>query len=201
MPGMYHDGDYDLAGFCVGIVEKAKIIDGSKVQPGDALLGLASSGPHSNGYSLIRKILGVSGANLDQPFAGRTLGETLLTPTRIYVKSILKLLEQVEIRAIAHITGGGLTENLPRVLPMNTKAIVDLASWERPVIFQWLQQQGGVAEAEMRRTFNCGVGLVVCVAAGIVEPALALLRESGETAWLLGYIADSKGRPAVEFVP
>ncbi|MFZ4791381.1 MAG: phosphoribosylformylglycinamidine cyclo-ligase [Candidatus Competibacteraceae bacterium] len=201
MPGLYHDGDYDLAGFCVGVVEKAKIIDGSKVRPGDALLGLASSGPHSNGYSLIRKILAVSGAKLNQPFTAQTLGETLLTPTRIYVKAILKLLEQVEIHAIAHITGGGLTENLPRVLPMNTKAIVDLASWERPAIFQWLQQQGGVAEVEMRRTFNCGVGLVVCVAAEVVELALRTLRESGETAWLLGYIADRKGQSVVEFVP
>ncbi len=201
MPGLYQDGDYDLAGFCVGVVEKARMIDGGKVQPGDALLGLASSGPHANGYSLVRKILVVSGVDLDQPFAGQTLGETLLTPTRIYVKSILKLLEQVEIRAIAHITGGGLTENLPRVLPVNTKAVIDLSSWERPAIFQWLQQQGGVAETEMRRTFNCGVGLVVCVAAEVVEKTLALLRESGETAWLLGYIADSRGQPVVEFVP
>lgn len=201
MPGLYQDGDYDLAGFCVGVVEKARMIDGGKVQPGDALLGLASSGPHANGYSLVRKILAVSGVDLDQPFAGQTLGETLLTPTRIYVKSILKLLEQVEIRAIAHITGGGLTENLPRVLPVNTKAVIDLSSWERPAIFQWLQQQGGVAETEMRRTFNCGVGLVVCVAAEVVEKTLALLRESGETAWLLGYIADSRGQPVVEFVP
>ncbi len=201
MPGLYQDGDYDLAGFCVGVVEKARMIDGGKVQPGDALLGLASSGPHANGYSLVRKILAVSGADLDQPFAGQTLGETLLTPTRIYVQSILRLLEQVEIRAIAHITGGGLTENLPRVLPVNTKAVIDLSSWERPAIFQWLQQQGGVAETEMRRTFNCGVGLVVCVAAEVVEKTLALLRESGETAWLLGYIADSRGQPVVEFVP
>ena len=201
MPGLYQGGDYDLAGFCVGVVEKARMIDGGKVQPGDALLGLASSGPHANGYSLVRKILAVSGADLDQPFAGQTLGETLLTPTRIYVKSILGLLEQVEIRAIAHITGGGLTENLPRVLPVNTKAVIDLSSWERPAIFQWLQQQGGVAETEMRRTFNCGVGLVVCVAAEVVEKTLALLRESGETAWLLGYTADSRGQPVVEFVP
>ena len=201
MPGIYQNGDYDLAGFCVGVVEKAKIIDGSKVRPGDALIGVASSGPHSNGYSLIRKILAVSGAKLDQPFAAQTLGETLLTPTRIYVRSILKLLEQVEVRAIAHITGGGLTENLPRVLPVNTRAIVDWASWERPAIFQWLQQQGGVAETEMRRTFNCGVGLVVCIAAKAVELALSTLREAGETAWLLGYIADGKGQPTVEFVP
>ena len=201
MPGLYHDGDYDLAGFCVGVVEKARIIDGSKVRPGDALLGLASSGPHSNGYSLIRKIIAVSGVKLDQPFAAQTLGETLLTPTRIYVKAILKLLEQVEVRAIAHITGGGLTENLPRVLPAKTQAIVNLSSWERPAIFQWLQQQGGVVEAEMRRTFNCGVGLVVCVAEEVAEPALALLREAGETAWRLGHIAAGDEEPVVEFLP
>ena len=200
MPGMYHDGDYDLAGFCVGVVEKARIIDGSKVQPGDVLLGLASSGPHSNGYSLIRKILAVSGAKLDQPFAdGRTIGETLLAPTRIYVKPILKLLEQVEVHAIAHITGGGLTENPPRVLPPNTKAVIAMQSWQRPAVFQWLQQQGGVAEAEMRRTFNCGVGLVVCVAAEDAGQAKAILREAGETVWPLGHIAADEGEPFVEF--
>ena len=199
MPGMYHTGDYDLAGFCVGVVEKSRIIDGSRVQVGDALLGLASSGPHSNGYSLIRKILAVSGAKLDEPFADSTLGETLLTPTRIYVKPVLKLLEQIEIRAIAHITGGGLTENLPRVLPAGSKAVIDPASWQRPAIFQWLQQQGGVAEAEMWRTFNCGVGLVLCVAADVAETALALLRDAGETVWSLGHIAAGSGEPCVEF--
>ncbi|MDZ7621234.1 MAG: phosphoribosylformylglycinamidine cyclo-ligase [Candidatus Competibacteraceae bacterium] len=199
MPGMYGAGDYDLAGFCVGVVEKARIIDGSRVAPGDVLLALASSGPHSNGYSLIRKILAVSGARLDQPFADRTLGEMLLTPTRIYVKPILHLLEQCEVRAIAHITGGGLTENLPRVLPPNTKAVIDAARWPRPAIFQWLQQQGGVSDAEMWRTFNCGVGLVVCVAAEDAEPAQALLRAAGETVWTLGEIAAHDGEPVVEF--
>ncbi len=159
MPGMYQDGDYDLAGFCVGVVEKAKIIDGSRIQPGDALLALASSGPHSNGYSLIRKILAVNDAKLDQPLAdGRPLGEALLAPTRIYVKPVLKLLEALEVKAIAHITGGGLTENLPRVLPTGVKAIINPHSWQRPAIFHWLQQQGGVIETEMWRTFNCGVG-------------------------------------------
>ncbi|MDG4595624.1 MAG: phosphoribosylformylglycinamidine cyclo-ligase [Candidatus Contendobacter sp.] len=201
MPGMYREGDYDLAGFCVGVVEKARVIDGSKVQPGDALLGLASSGPHSNGYSLIRKILAVSRATLEQPFADSTLGTALLAPTRIYVKPILKLLEQIEVHAIAHITGGGLTENVPRVLPANTKAVIDLQSWQRPAIFQWLQQQGGVAEAEMRRTFNCGVGLVVCVAAQDAERARMILREAGETVWRLGWIATSDGQPFVEFQP
>ena len=183
MPGMYQAGDYDLAGFCVGVVEKKRIIDASRVQVGDALLGLASSGPHSNGYSLIRKILTVSGASLDQPLADSTLGEALLAPTRIYVKPVLKLLEQIEVHAIAHITGGGLTENLPRVLPANTKAIIDTTRWQRPAIFQWLQQQGGVAETEMRRTFNCGVGLVVCVAADAADAAMALLQDAGETIW------------------
>jgi phosphoribosylformylglycinamidine cyclo-ligase len=201
MPGMYHDGDYDLAGFCVGVVEKERIIDGSRVQPGDVLLGLASSGPHSNGYSLIRKILAVSSVKLDEPFAGFTLGAALLAPTRIYVKPILRLLEQVEIRAIAHITGGGLTENLPRVLPANTKAVIDADSWQRPAIFQWLQHQGDVAEAEMWRTFNCGVGLVVCVAAEVADTALALLQEAGEAVWRLGHIAAGDSEPFVEFQP
>jgi phosphoribosylformylglycinamidine cyclo-ligase len=200
MPGMYGEGDYDLAGFCVGVVEKAHIIDRNQVKPGNVLLGLASSGPHSNGYSLIRRILAVSGAKLDQPFAdGRTLGEILLAPTRIYVKPILKLLGQLPVKAIAHITGGGLTENLPRVLPAGVKARIDPQSWSRPAIFQWLQQQGGVIEAEMWRTFNCGVGMVVCVAAADVEQALIMLREAGETVWPIGEIIAGEGEPIVEF--
>jgi phosphoribosylformylglycinamidine cyclo-ligase len=200
MPGMYGEGDYDLAGFCVGVMEKSRIIDGSRVVPGDVLLGLASSGPHSNGYSLIRKILAVGGAKLDQPFEDRTLGETLLAPTRIYVKPVLQLLTQVEVHAIAHITGGGLTENLPRVLPPRTKAIIDTASWPRPAIFQWLQQQGGVAEAEMWRTFNCGVGMVIGVAAEDAERAQTILRDAGETVWTLGRIAGAaQDEPFVEF--
>ncbi len=200
MPGMYGEGDYDLAGFCVGVVEKSRIIDGSRVAPGDVLLGLASSGPHSNGYSLIRKILAVGGAKLDQPFEDRTLGETLLAPTRIYVKPVLQLLTQVEVHAIAHITGGGLTENLPRVLPPRTKAIIDTASWPRPAIFQWLQQQGGVAEAEMWRTFNCGVGMVIGVTAEDAERAQTILRDAGETVWTLGRIAGAaQDEPFVEF--
>ena len=198
MPGMYEGEDYDLAGFCVGVVEKANIIDGSKVQVGDVLLGLASSGPHSNGYSLIRKIVAVSGQGWDSPFEGRTLGEVLLEPTRIYVKSLLQLIEQVEVRALAHITGGGLLENIPRVLPQNTIARLDMTSFERPAVFSWLQQQGGVAETEMLRTFNCGVGMVVCVAAEQVDAALACLRAAGETAWRLGEIVAAEGEPAVE---
>ena len=199
MPGMYGAGDYDLAGFCVGVVEKSRIIDGSRVAPGDILLGLASSGPHSNGYSLIRKILVVSGASLDQAFAEQSLGDALLAPTRIYVKSVLGLLQQLEVHAIAHITGGGLTENLPRVLPAGSKAIIDTASWQRPAIFQWLQQQGGVAAAEMWRTFNCGVGMVICVAAADAERAQTILREAGETVWPLGRIAAGADAPCVEF--
>jgi len=200
MPGMYGEGDYDLAGFCVGVVEKKRIIDGSRVAPGDVLLGLASSGPHSNGYSLIRKILAVGGAKLDQPFEDRTLGETLLAPTRIYVKPVLQLLTQVEVHAIAHITGGGLTENLPRVLSPRTKAIIDTASWPRPAIFQWLQQQGGVAETEMWRTFNCGVGMVIGVAVEDAERAQTILRNAGETVWTLGRIAGGvQNEPFVEF--
>ncbi len=202
MPGLYSEDDYDLAGFCVGVVEKTRIIDRHRVKAGNILLGLASSGPHSNGYSLIRKILAVSGSKLDQPLIeGRTLGEALLMPTRIYVKPVLKLLETLEVKAIAHITGGGLTENLPRVLPVGVKARIDTQSWLRPAIFQWLQQQGGVIEAEMWRTFNCGVGMMVCVAAEDADQALTVLNEAGETAWAIGEIITGEGEPVVEFLP
>ncbi|HXH03087.1 MAG TPA: phosphoribosylformylglycinamidine cyclo-ligase [Candidatus Competibacteraceae bacterium] len=201
MPGMYQGSDYDLAGFCVGVVEKSRIIDGSTVRPGDVLLGLASSGPHSNGYSLIRKIVAQSGARLEQPFAeGRSLGEVLLEPTRIYVKPLLRLIDTVQVKALAHITGGGLTENIPRVLPAGTIARIDATSWTRPAVFDWLQTQGGVAEAEMARTFNCGVGMVVCVPAADAESALACLREAGETAWRLGEIGAGEGSAHVEIV-
>ena len=193
MPGMYHGGDYDLAGFCVGVVEKTRIIDGSQVRAGDVLIGLAASGPHSNGYSLIRKIIDVSGADLGQDFHGRSLGDTLLEPTRIYVKSLLALMNEVPPHALAHITGGGITENLPRVLPEDTCAIVDTASWPRPPVFQWLQDQGKVAGDEMYRTFNCGIGMIVCVPAAEAEHALQLLREHGETAWRIGEVAAREG--------
>jgi phosphoribosylformylglycinamidine cyclo-ligase len=195
---MYAAGEYDLAGFCVGIVEKSKIISAERVRPGDALIGLASSGPHSNGYSLIRKVIEVSGVDLSEELEGEAIGDALLAPTRIYVKSLLALQEQVPIHALAHITGGGLPENLPRVLPENTKAVVDTASWKRPAVFDWLQQQGNVAESEMLRTFNCGVGMVVCVAEEHAEQALALLRSTGESAWRLGRIEAADGAPAVE---
>ncbi len=193
MPGMYHGGDYDLAGFCVGVVEKERIIDGSKVAAGDALIGLASSGPHSNGYSLIRKIIEVSGADLSQEFHGRSLGETLLEPTRIYVKSLLALLNEVPVHALAHITGGGITENLPRVLPEETQAFINTTRWPRPPIFSWLQTQGKVADDEMYRTFNCGIGMIVCVPAAEAERALRRLRELGETAWRIGEVAARRG--------
>jgi len=188
MPGMYDDGDYDLAGFCVGIVEKSAIIDRSKVEVGDVLLGLASSGVHSNGYSLVRKILDVGNIALDTDFEGKKLGEVLLEPTRIYVKSLLKLQQQVEIHALAHITGGGLLENIPRVLPEQVSAMIESTRWVRPPIFQWLQQQGNIAETEMYRTFNCGVGMVVCVAAANADKAVEILQNAGETVWKIGEI-------------
>jgi phosphoribosylformylglycinamidine cyclo-ligase len=193
MPGMYGEGDYDMAGFCVGIAEKSRLIQPQRVSPGDCLIGLASSGPHSNGYSLIRKILAVSEAKLTQPLGDTTLGEALMAPTRIYVKPLLALLETVEIHALAHITGGGLPENLPRVLPEGCKAVIDSDSWQLPAVFEWLQQQGNVARAEMLRTFNCGVGMVVCVAEEDAQRSLELLNAAGETAWRLGRIEAAEG--------
>ncbi len=188
MPGMYQHGDYDLAGFCVGVVEKSAIIDGSKVKPGDAILGIASSGPHSNGYSLVRKVLEVSDAKLDEDFNGRPLGEVLLTPTRIYVKPLLELFQKIEVHALAHITGGGLPENLPRVLPEGCRAVIDSSAWQRPTIFDWLQQQGNIADSEMYRTFNCGIGMAVVVAADQAENAMTQLRATGEEVTLIGTI-------------
>jgi len=201
MPGMYIEGDYDLAGFSVGIVEKERLLDPANVRPGDVLIGLASSGPHSNGYSLIRKILKVSGADLDHPIDGAPLGEALLAPTRIYVKPLLQLMDQIDVRALAHITGGGLPENLPRVLPQGTEAVIDAGSWRRPALFDWLQQQGNVAESEMLRTFNCGVGMVVCVGPDDADAAVSLLEKAGERPWLLGEIhAADIATPAVRIV-
>jgi phosphoribosylformylglycinamidine cyclo-ligase len=194
MPGMYHGEDYDLAGFCVGVVEKSEIIDGSRVIPGDVLIGIASSGPHSNGYSLIRKILDVSGADLQQPMGGTTLGLALLTPTTIYVKTLLSLFRQVEVKALSHITGGGLTENLPRVLPKNCNAVIATSSWKWPDVFQWLQSEGNVASAEMYRTFNCGVGMVLCVAALDVARTLSHLQAAGYGAWEIGHIAAGENK-------
>lgn len=197
MPGMYADGEYDLAGFCVGIVEKTKIIDGSKVKTGDKLIGIASSGPHSNGYSLIRKILEHSKASLNDSFEGGTLGKALLEPTNIYVKSLLSLLDQVPVHALAHITGGGITENLPRVLPEGISAHINLTAWEFPPIFKWLQQQGNVTLADMLTTFNCGVGMIVVVPAEYENAALRYLEKSGEIAFVLGELVQSEGKPSV----
>lgn len=188
MPGMYSGEDYDLAGFSVGVVEKSAIIDQSKVAVGNVLLGLPSSGPHSNGYSLIRKIIEVSRSDLDEPFGDSTLGETLLTPTKIYVKTLQHLSTKVQINALAHITGGGLLENIPRVLPESAQAQLTINSWERPSIFNWLQEKGNVKEAEMLRTFNCGIGMVACIDRNDVDQALALLAETGEEALVIGEI-------------
>lgn len=192
MPGMYHEGDYDLAGFCVGVVEKSEIIDGSKVKVGDVLIALGSSGPHSNGYSLIRKVLEVSGAQPDEQLEGKPLSEHFLAPTKIYVKSILQLIKQADVHAIAHLTGGGFWENIPRVLPNNVKAVINEASWQWPAAFQWLQQKGNISRYEMYRTFNCGVGMVIALPESDVETALAVLKQAGENAWAIGKI-DSLG--------
>jgi phosphoribosylformylglycinamidine cyclo-ligase len=199
MPGMYPDGEYDLAGFCVGIVEKSKALDGGKVKVGDKLIGIASSGPHSNGYSLIRKILAVSGAKLDAPFEGKTLGETLLAPTRIYVKPLLALLDKIDVHALAHITGGGITENLPRVLLDGMNAEIDLSAWQMPAVFKWLQAQGNVAEADMLTTFNCGIGMIVCVAPEDEQATLEMLKSLGETAYPVGRLIAGEGKPKVVY--
>lgn len=196
MPGMYEGEDYDLAGFCTGVVEKSEIIDGSKVQVGDALIALTSSGPHSNGYSLIRKIIEVSNADLTQDCGGRPLADALMEPTRIYVKSVLKLIKESQVNAMAHITGGGLTENIPRVLPAGTKAVIDTKSWAFPPVFQFLQRGGNVAIREMYRTFNCGVGMVIAVPASEKDNALAILKAAGETAFVVGHIAQAVGDEA-----
>ena len=188
MPGMYSEVEYDLAGFCVGIVEKDQIIDGSQVKVGDKLIGLASSGPHSNGYSLIRKIVEQSGFSLEDKVDGQPLGETLLTPTKIYVKSLLNLFKAVPVHALAHITGGGITENLPRVLANDLAANINLSAWQMPSIFQWLQEQGQVSLADMLVTFNCGVGMIICVAPENEAEALQYLQNQGEIAFTLGEI-------------
>ena len=189
MPGMYPEGEYDLAGFCVGVVEKERIIDGRAIAPGDAILGLASSGPHSNGYSLIRKILEHASAPQG--------GFDLLEPTRIYVKPVLQLLEGVPVKGLAHITGGGITGNVPRILPAGTRAAIDKSSWSRPPVFDWLQQTGNVAEDEMFRVFNCGIGMVVIVAPAEAARAASALRAAGETVYTIGAVEQSTGEAEV----
>ncbi|MDO6513470.1 phosphoribosylformylglycinamidine cyclo-ligase [Neptuniibacter sp. 2_MG-2023] len=199
MPGMYEGEDYDLAGFCTGVVEEDDIIDGSQVKVGDVLIGLASSGPHSNGYSLIRKILEVSGTELTAELDGKPLADALMAPTRIYVKSLLKLIKESQVNALSHITGGGLLENIPRVLPANAKAVINTQSWTLPPVFTWLQEQGNVATTEMYRTFNCGVGMVICVPAEKQEEALSILADANEEAWVIGSIAEANnGEEQVE---
>lgn len=201
MPGMYVAGEYDLAGFCVGAVERTDIIDGSAVRTGDVLIGIASSGPHSNGYSLIRKILEVSSYNLSTEFDGKTLGQVLLEPTKIYVSAIKQLFQTCEVKTLSHITGGGLIENLPRVIPDNVQVVIDTHSWAPPKVFEWLQNEGNIEAQEMYRTFNCGVGMVICVSENDKDKAINSLESSGETAWEIGKVElKQKGSEIVRFL-
>lgn len=198
MPGMYSDGEYDLAGFCVGAVEKSKIIDGSKVKAGDVLIALGSSGAHSNGYSLIRKVIDMHDAQLDMPLGGSTLGEQVLSPTRIYVRPVLELMQTVDVHALAHITGGGLPGNLNRVLPDNCHAVVKESSWQWPELFSWLMETANIERDEMYRTFNCGVGMVLVIAQADVEQSLNLLEAAGENAFVIGEIVAGNSDPIVK---
>jgi phosphoribosylformylglycinamidine cyclo-ligase len=202
MPGMYDPNEYDLAGFAVGLVEKSKIIDGTTITAGDAIIGLASSGLHSNGYTLVRKVVAVSGADLYDSFDGtRTLGEAILEPTRIYVKPVLATLARLAVKGVAHITGGGLTENIPRVLPENVSARLETARWPRPAIFEWLQRKGHIEDAEMQRTFNCGLGMVLIVAKEDAKATIDALAEHGAEAFEVGAIVERKaGEPQTTVV-
>lgn len=193
MPGMYGGKDYDLAGFCVGIVEKSAIIDGSTISSGDVLLGIASSGPHSNGFSLIRKIIADKQLDINADLNGQSLGMRLLEPTRIYVKSVLACLKKVNVKALSHITGGGLIENVPRVMPAGMQASIDLGSWQRQPLFDLLEQHGALSQLEMHRTFNCGIGMVLCVAADQADTALQVLQAQGEQASQIGVIKAQQG--------
>jgi phosphoribosylformylglycinamidine cyclo-ligase len=188
MPGMYQGEDYDLAGFCVGIVEKDAIIDGSATRAGDVVLGLPSSGPHSNCFSLIRKILQIAGTDLDSPFDGATLVDRLMAPTRIYVKSLLRLIAELPVHGLAHITGGGLVENIPRVLPEGLEVVLRRKSWRREAVFDWLQRQGQVADEEMYRVFNCGIGMTIHLAPGDADRAIGILRDAGQEALVIGEV-------------
>ena len=193
MPGMYEGDDYDLAGFCVGVVEKDRIIDGARVGRGDAVVGLASSGPHSNGYSLIRRLVAGTGAGPETLLAGTPLFDLLLEPTRIYVKPLLALARSLEVRAFAHITGGGLTDNIPRVLPAGLGVSLDPAAWRRGPVWEWIQSSGAIADAEMHRTFNCGIGMIAIVAAGTAEAAVRQLNATGERASVIGEVTAGEG--------
>ena len=188
MPGMYPAGEYDLAGFAVGVVEKSKIINGASIKPGDAVIGIASSGAHSNGYSLIRKIIERAGAKPSEEIRGRSLREVVMAPTQIYVKQLLSVMAQHPIKGLAHITGGGLVDNVPRVLPENTQAILRRDSWKMPDLFRWLQMKGGVADAEMVRVFNCGIGMVVVVSHQDADAVIASINQQGLYSWSLGEI-------------
>jgi len=197
MPGMYQGSDYDLAGFCVGVVEKEDILTGDNVKAGDVLLGLPSSGPHSNGYSLIRKVLEVSNTQLTDAFEGRTFGDVLLEPTRIYVKPVLAAVRSGLVSSVAHLTGGGFQENIPRVLPEGTQAVIDTHAWEKPAIFNWLQTAGNISDFEMFRTFNCGIGMVIAVPENNVNDVVKLLQDQGEQPVTLGYIENQTGKEQV----
>jgi len=190
MPGMYHKGDYDIAGFCTGIAEKSALIDGSKVAAGDQLIALGSSGPHSNGFSLIRKVLEVNNTDTNEQLDDKAISEHLLEPTKIYVKSVLALLKDVEAHALSHITGGGFWENIPRVLPDTAQAVINGESWQWPAIFNWLMEKGNITTHEMYRTFNCGVGMIIVVPQDKVEQSIEILTAHGEKAWHIGAIAD-----------
>lgn len=188
MPGMYHGADYDLAGFCVGVVEKDAIIDGSKTRAGDVVLGLPSSGPHSNGFSLIRKVLQLADADLQADLQGVSLIDRLMAPTRIYVKPLLKLMREVSLHGLSHITGGGLLDNIPRVLPDGLEVVLERSAWRREAVFEWLQQQGKIADAEMYRVFNCGIGMTVHVSANDAQRAIGILRAAGQEALVIGEV-------------
>ncbi len=200
MPGMCPAGEYDLAGFAVGAVEKSKIVDGGKIAPGDVVLGLASSGVHSNGYSLVRKIIEVAKPDLQSDFHGRQLADVLMEPTRIYVQPLLALMASMEVKGMVHITGGGLVENVPRVLQSNLTAVLHRDAWEMPPLFRWLQQHGGVADAEMHRVFNCGIGMIVIVAQQDAEKAMAQLTAAGEVVSRIGEIRQRNGDEAQTIV-
>jgi phosphoribosylformylglycinamidine cyclo-ligase len=197
MPGMYSGEDYDLAGFCVGIVDRDRIIDGSSTRAGDVLIGLPSSGPHSNGYSLIRKLLAAAGANDKTQLAGRSLYDRLLAPTRIYVKPLLALFAAVPVKGLAHITGGGLADNIPRCIPEGLHAVLERAAWPRDPIFDWLQTTGRMADAELHRTFNCGIGMTLCVAPGDAARALELLAARGAPGVVIGEIRKGAGEVVI----
>lgn len=201
MPSMYPEGEYDLAGFAVGVVEKNELIDGRTITEGDSIIGLASNGAHSNGYSLIRKLVEISGIDLQSTFdQGKSLQEILLTPTRIYVKNILTLKQKIKIKGIAHITGGGISGNLPRVLPKGKSALIHKNSWPMPKLFHWLQKTGDLPESELFRTFNCGIGLCLIVEKRETDQTLSALESLGETAYLIGTIENQQNKNLIHFV-